>query len=62
MQAWFFAYQIINDDKVAVLQGDGTFGSDNPETHLLVEEKRNYVSIAAGVRPDQVIFTAFNKL
>lgn len=62
MQAWFFAYQILNDNKTVVLQGDGTFGSDKPETHLLVEEKRNYVSAAVGVRPDQVIFTAFNKL
>ncbi|GEM_PF-5435054 len=62
MQAWFFAYQIVNDNNTVVMQGDGTFGSDNPETHLLVDEKRNYIAITASVRPDQVIFTAFNKL
>ncbi|NIG74959.1 hypothetical protein F3J34_15300 [Klebsiella sp. Ap-873] len=62
MQAWFFAFQIINDHNSVISQGDGTFGSDEKETHKLVDEQREIIASRAGVAAGNVIFTAFNKL
>jgi hypothetical protein len=62
MQAWFYAFQIINEDRTVSFQGDGTFGSNRTDTHELVEEQRAIVASKASVMPENVLFTAFNKL
>lgn len=62
MQAWFFAFKIVNDNEIVVSQGDGTFGSDELETHKLVDEQRKVVASKAGVMERNVLFTAFNKI
>ena len=62
MQSWFMSYEIVDDMQRIVTKGDGTFGSNDEETYLLVDRQRNYVAQQARVRPDQVIFISFNKL
>lgn len=62
MQAWFYAFKIIDNNNNLRREGSGTFGSATTQGEAVVAEQKKAIAEMLSCSEDWIIFTAFNKI